>query len=99
MFCLFILLKLFIKSLPSAVKLSSFLKVSLRFGLQIVKLIKTSNDKAILYEDYIISLMRHDALYLSTNLNLFPVKMVAKKKITSNITIYGYNPSNNDYCS
>lgn len=42
--------------------------------------------------------MRH-ALYLSTNLNLFAVKMVAKKKRTSNITIYGYNPSNNDYCS
>lgn len=41
--------------------------------------------------------MRH-ALYLSTNLNLFAVKMVAKKKRTSNITIY-YNPSNNDYCS
>ena len=35
------------KSFPSAVKLSSFLKVSLRFGLQIVKLIKTSNDKAL----------------------------------------------------
>ena len=33
------------KSFPSAVKLK-FLK-SLRFGLQIVKLIKTSNDKAL----------------------------------------------------
>jgi hypothetical protein len=33
-----------------------------------------------LYEDYIISLMRHDALYLSTNLYLLAVKMVAKKK-------------------
>lgn len=51
-----------------------------------------------LYEDYIISLMRH-ALYLSTNLYLLAVKMVAKKKRTSNITIYGYNRSNNDYCS
>lgn len=66
----------FIKSFPSAVKLSSFLKVSLAFGLQIVKLIKTSDYKAILYEDYIISLMRHDALYLSTNLNLFLAPLV-----------------------
>lgn len=69
----------FIQSFPSATKLSSFLKVSLAFGLQIVKLIQTSDYKAIVYEDYIISLMRHDALYLSTNSKLFPVKMVAKK--------------------
>lgn len=43
--------------------------------------------------------MRHDALYLSTNSKLFPVKMVAKKKITRNIIIYGHNPSINEYRS
>ena len=43
--------------------------------------------------------MRHDALYLLTNLKLFPVKMVAKKKNNEYITIYGYNPSINEYCS
>lgn len=89
----------FIRSFPSAVKLSSFLKVSLAFGQQIVKLIQTSDYKAIRYEDYIISLMRHDALYLSTNLDQLPVKSVAKKRITGNITIYGYNPASKDYCS
>lgn len=89
----------FIQSFPSAVKLSSFLKVSLAFGLQIVKLIQTSEYNAIVYEDYIISLMRHDALFLSTNSKLFPVKSVATKKITRNITIYGYNPSINEYRS
>lgn len=87
----------FIQIFPSAVKLSSYLKISLAFGLQIIKLIQASDFKTVIYEDYIISFLSQDAYYLSNNLNLFPVKNVVIKKGSRNITVYGFNPSTNEY--
>lgn len=57
-----------IQSFPSAVKLSVYLNVSVRFGLQIVKLIQTSDYLAVIYKDYIISLTPHNTDFLSTKL-------------------------------
>ena len=62
-------------TLPSTIKLSAYLKVSLSYVGQIIKWIKSSEYNAIIYEDYIISITPLNSDYLSTNLKFFPVKM------------------------
>lgn len=86
-----------IQILPSAVKFSGYLKVSLTFGLQIVKLIQGSELGAVIYKDFIVSLTPHSAEYLSTNLNLFTEKFSVLRKGYRSIILYGFNPSNNEY--
>ena len=84
---------------PSAVKLSALLNVSGPFAIQIAKLILTSEYKAVNYYDYIISSTSRDSYFLSTNLKLLQLKKGApvNKNRTRNITLYGFNPSTNEY--
>jgi hypothetical protein len=87
-----------IKSFSSTAKLSIFLNVNATFGGQIVKLIQTSSYCAAIYKEYIISLTPHSDEVLSASLGLFPVKKEAViRRGSSNVIIYGFYPSTNEY--
>ena len=86
-----------LNKIPSRIKLASYLNINLSLVEQIVASIKSSKYSAVIYKDYIISVIAINSGSLSVNLKYFPVNVCVINKGKRNITIYGFNPSLNEY--